>query len=450
LVADLIGRPEDRIVKLLPPCGILLHAAPVTFSFPAVDDPRHRTLMTYSNRAAESRASTRLAVLAASPVYYQAPLYRRIAAQPGIRFTAIFASDAGIRPRDVGYGMPIVWDEDALSGYDSVFLRRSRSNPIGGSFLSLADWDVCAYLLRQRFDVLWLHGYNFLTHVLAVATQRALGAGVIFREEQTLIHSRPFVRTLLKEVGLRILFRDGPALYIGSESRQWFEHYGVPPARLVFAPYVVDNEGLRAAHRALADARQDLRRDFGLRPDIPVLLTVSRLVESKQPEVLLDAFRRVRERFECSLLIVGAGRLEKQLRRAIEAQGIPDVCFAGFLNRRDISRAYACADVFALLSRCSETWGLVVNEAMNFGLPVVVTDRVGCARDLVRDGYNGYVVRHDDVEVMANCLLRLLRDRDLRRAFGDESIRIIDKWTYDSTAAGVIEAVDLAMSARHH
>ncbi len=390
----------------------------------------------------------RLAVLAASPVYYQAALYRRVAADPHVDFTAIFASNSGIRPYDGGYGRAVTWDVDALQGYRSVFLRKAGTNPTGGSFLALRDLDIVGELLRGRYEVLWLHGYNSMTHVLAVAAQRLASGGVLFREEQTLLHPRPPWKTALKEFGLRALFRQGAALCIGTQNKRWFQHYGVPAERLFFTPYCVDNERMQAAAAELRGRKEELRRAFGMDDAAgPVIVTVGRLIPKKQPLFLLDAFKHVRSHRQCCLLVVGAGELEGRMRRKVEQEAIPDVVFAGFLNQTAVPRAYACADIFALASREHETWGLVVNEAMNFALPVVVSDRVGCATDLVRQGRNGFVVSSTNRVELVDALLKLVDSADLRQQFGKVSLDIINRWNYDVAARGVLEATAWAVGS---
>ena len=176
-----------------------------------------------------------------------------------------------------------------------------------------------------------------------------------------------------------------------------------------------------------------------------MILTVARLIPKKQSHVLLEAYRRVRERTACSLLFVGAGEMEAELRRTVGKQGIPDVVFAGFMNQSEITKAYAAADIFALPSGYDETWGLAVNEAMSCGLPVVVSDKVGCAPDLVKDGENGFVVRSGDARALESRLQMLVDSQATRERFGADSLNHIATWTYDVAADGLVQAVAQAV-----
>jgi glycosyltransferase involved in cell wall biosynthesis len=227
-------------------------------------------------------------------------------------------------------------------------------------------------------------------------------------------------------------------MYVSSENRRWFEHYRVPPERLFAAPYTVDNVYFQGELERLAPQRDALRGRFGIGAGGgPVIVTASRLVEKKQPLFLLEAFRRLRREQPCALLVTGAGPLEVEKRRVVEHHPIPDVHFTGFLNQSELSSAYACGDIFTLLSREHETFGVVVAEAMNFGLPIVVSDKVGCHADLVSSGLNGYA---------AAALGRLVADGGLRRRMGRQSRVRIDEWSPAHTVAGILAAVRDAWS----
>ena len=127
------------------------------------------------------------------------------------------------------------------------------------------------------------------------------------------MYPRSLPKTVAKEVALRALFKGSFGRDIGSESKRWFEHYGIPRERLFAVPYCVDNERLRRAHSELA-ADHSAYAVFGLPADQPLFLTVSRLIRKKQPLAVVEAFRRARQRVKCSLLIVGSGELEEAIR----------------------------------------------------------------------------------------------------------------------------------------
>jgi glycosyltransferase involved in cell wall biosynthesis len=141
------------------------------------------------------------------------------------------------------------------------------------------------------------------------------------------------------------------------------------------------------------------------------------------------------------LLFVGDGEERRRLEERVRRLGWRSVLFLGFKNQSELPRYYDLCDVFVLPSE-KEPWGLVVNEAMNAAKPVVVSDRVGCAPDLVRDGVNGFVFPAGDIGALAERLRRLTEDPELARRMGEESLRIIDKWNFDADVQGLLEALD--------
>jgi glycosyltransferase involved in cell wall biosynthesis len=391
-------------------------------------------------------APIRIAALASHPVVYQSPLYRLVAADPRVELTVIFASNAGIRPyQDRGFGGQIVqWESDPLADYAHVFLRNANRNSLDG-FFSLADWDVLTEITPLRYDVLWVHSYSYLTLWLGIAAAKVRGMPVMIREEQTLLHGRPWWKASVRAMILRRLFYGVRGLAIGSNNREYFRRYGVPDDRIHLVHYATDNVAWQREVQRLRPCRDSIRVSFGIGDRSPVILFVGKLQPKKQPGLLLEAYRRVRAQYPCALLFVGAGSLEAQLRDRIAEQSIPDVFFAGFLNRLEISRAYAAADIFVLPSSSNETWGMVVNEAMNFGLPVIVSDKVGCSPDLVQAGDNGYIFDHRSTQELADALAMLVSDQRRRRRYGRQSLERIRRWSPDLAAAGLVSAAIAAL-----
>ena len=221
------------------------------------------------------------------------------------------------------------------------------------------------------------------------------------------------------------------------------------PDRLFFTPYCVDKVALQRESEVLAPSRHRLRKAFGLPPGPkPVVLFSGRLVPKKQPLHLLKAFARLRTSQDCALLVVGDGPLRPEMERLVARERIPDVVLAGFQDQRRLGRAYAASDIFVLPSESHETWGIVVNEAMNFALPVVVTDKVGSGADLVRSGENGFVVPASEMDALIASLEQLITAPELRLEMGKRSLRRITDWNYGITVEGIVQAALAATGRR--
>lgn len=381
----------------------------------------------------------RVAHLVSHPIQYFAPLYRELALRPEMDLTVFFYSDATAGAFvDVGFGRSVTWDTPLLDGYRYRFLPSAGRTDISGRFLKRPNWDIVREIARGRYDVLWVHGYAHLTTWLAVAAARARGMRVLIRDEQTLLHTRPLHTRLLKWIALRALYSQTSALYIGEQNQRYFRHYGMSDERMFAACYCVDNGYFHAKAAQLAPLREEIRARLGIAGDAPMVLFVGKLIAKKQPLMLIEAFARARCTQRCSLLIAGDGPLRGAAEQLVARLEVPDVRFAGFLNQGELPETYAAADLFVLPSKQHETWGLVVNEALNFGLPVVVSDKVGCAADLVREGRNGFVVPHDSVERLAAAIEAIVADPMMRGRFGDESRRIVDRYSIEAAADGIV------------
>ncbi len=383
----------------------------------------------------------RVAHLVSHPIPYFAPLYRELSSRHEIDLTVYFYSDASVRPyADAEFGRAVQWDQSLLEGYRWKLLPSAERTDISTRALKQPNWDIVREIAGGAFDVLWVHGYAHATTWLAVAAARARGMRVLIRDEQTLLHGRPAAKAALKGGALRALYSQASALYIGEENRRCFAHYGMPPERMFAARYCVDNARFRDAASALAPRRAEIRSSFGVTDEAPVVLFAGKLIEKKQPLMLIEAFARVRAEQPCWLLIAGDGPQCAAAEALVARLGILNVLFAGFLDEGALPSAYVAADVFVLPSKLHETWGLVVNEAMNFGLPVVVSNKVGCAADLVHRGENGYVVPHDSVVELAAAISRLCGDAELRARFGAESQRIVERYSIEACADGIVAA----------
>jgi len=380
----------------------------------------------------------KLAALFSHPIQYFAPLFRRLTQEPGIDLTVYYCSE---EPSVTSIGKHYKWDIPLLEGYSyKVLFNLRRSSKVGG-FANLVNPGIISELHKGHYDAIWVHGYMYMTNWLAFMAARLTRTPILLRGESNLLEPRPLHIRLAKEMLLRSLFHQvAGCLYIGRHNKEFYRHYGVPEERLFFTPYTVDNAYFRQQAKLLAPRRQELRVRWGVKDDRPVILFVGRLVHCKQPLLLLEAYRQVRQKYPCVLLYVGDGPLRREIEKRAKQEPIPDVQITGFLNQSEISQAYVAGDILVLPS-AHEPWGLVVNEGMNFGLPIVVSDRVGCAPDLVHEGENGFIVPYHSVDLLAHAIETLVTNPGRRRSFGQRSLGIIADWGLNQTVEGIVKAL---------
>jgi len=385
----------------------------------------------------------RLAYLVSHPIQYQAPLLRLIAAEPGISLKVFFRSPMGLKPYvDAGFGQSIAWDTPLLEGYDHEFLPAFGDPLRVTPYLRPYNHGLARRLRQGQFDALWVHGYARVYHWGAMLTAKRLGMRLLLRDESTPI-SMP--RGPIKRAAKRCFFAGlwalvDAALAIGSLNRRYYLEQGFDPARLFSMPYAVDNAHFRAGAERAAAGRAAFLASLGVAVDRPRIVFSGKLTPIKAPDVLLEAFARLADP-KPTLCFVGDGPLRAMLEARARALGISDrVCFAGFRNQRELPAFYEAADVFVLPSR-REPWGLVVNEAMNAGRAIVVSDRVGSGPDLVKPGENGAIVPVEDANALAAALADALSSPARCAAMGRRSLEIIERWSFREDVAGLKQAL---------
>jgi glycosyltransferase involved in cell wall biosynthesis len=384
----------------------------------------------------------RLVVVETHPVQYHAPVYRELG-KLGVAVTAIYGSDFSI----AGYTDPefqthVAWDTDLLSGYRSVFVSRVAA---GGATapLGVTGDGLRAALEEARPSAIMILGYRLRFHRRAIWAATRSGHPLLFRGETT-DHARARSRPeeALRNQLLRALYaRCSRLLYIGTRSREHFLRLGCPEERMVFSPYCVDGAAFRSTEPDRTALRAEIRSAWGAGDEVGVVLFSGKLVERKGCRLALDAAGELAQRSHGRVLLVylGDGPLRDELQKRADGHPGLRVLFAGFQNQSALSAYFHGADLLVLPSRHSETWGLVVNEALSHGLPCVVSDGVGCAPDLVEAGVTGEVAEGGNVESLSEALRRgflLARRPEIR----EQCRAKVATFSVGRAAAGIAEA----------
>lgn len=397
----------------------------------------------------ERRSQHRLAVLASHPIQYQVPLFRALAARPEIDLHVYFCCRWGTESYDdPGFGVHFSWDIPLLEGYRYTFLRNLSPFPGPSRFLGLLNPGVLGTVLQDKRDALWIHGWALASNCLAWAGAAARRLPILLRGETSGLAEPTGLKGTVKRRVLKAFFSQVAGfLAIGTNNANFYRSYGVPVQRIFWTPYAVDNAFFIRHAGRLAEEKRLLREREGLRPDLPVILFCGKFQERKRPLDLLKAFALLNDQLAGSLVFVGDGPLRREMERFIDNHRLANVRILGFRNQSELPACYGMADVLVLPSS-HEPWGLVLNEAMCFGLPVIASDGVGAAADLVHEGANGFTYPVGNVLALRGCLRKVLVDPDCRTAMGMESHAIIKRWGIKEGVEGVLMALDSVVRKR--
>ncbi len=389
----------------------------------------------------------RLLIATSHPIQYQVPLFQAIERQGDLAAEVLFLTIPDAQQQGVGFGVPFQWDQPLLDGYRWRQAASQRGDGslerAGGLWLSNPFRELRWGPGGLRPDALLITGWQCRGLLQLLLTARFQRLPVLLRIESNNLCPRPFLARLWHRL---LVHQARTCLSIGSANTAFYRALGVPPRRLIPAPYFVDNSFFAERASKARQQRQALRKRWGIPAECFCFLFAGKLQQKKRPLVLLAALAQLLARPDhpsVHLLIVGSGELESTCRYHAEHERLP-VTFAGFLNQGDISDAYAVADALVLPSDSGETWGLVVNEAMACGLPVIVSDHVGCAADLVIHRQTGLIFPLDQVPSLAACLAQLAQSPDEARAMGEAAReRVGQHYTVGHAAEAIIQATQI-------
>lgn len=383
----------------------------------------------------------RLAWLATHPIQYQAPLLRAIAQCPDIELTAMFFSDFSTRGFvDPGFGRAIEWDTPLLQGYQYEFLPGTGSEINGIRTFEPRVGGLAKRLTRGNYDAVLVQGWQHYGMLKAAWLAKRAELKVLMRCEATdHVVSSTGLKRFVREGTVRFLLNQiDSCLAIGTRNRDFYLQRGFTADRIGFMPYCVDNDHFRTKAQ-IADV-ESLRAQLSLDPGRPVILYASKFMARKYPDQLLEAFLHLPTP-RPYLIYVGDGEMRGNLEDTVQKHQLEEVRFAGFRNQGELPAFYALADIFVLPS-INETWGLVVNEAMNAGCAIITTDQVGSAADLVRSGQNGFAIKACDVSALTNALAACLAEERFRN-MGLRSMEIIQGWGIKENVEGLRRALGL-------
>jgi len=366
---------------------------------------------------------------------YRIPVFNVIAQHPDIDLHVIFLAET-----DPSMRRWKVYKDEIRFSYEVLPHWRRR---IAGYNL-LLNIGMTAALERARPDVIVCGGYGYLASWQLLRWARRRKRPIFLWSESNRQDQRrgtPAVEMLKR----RFIRACSGFVVPGKSAAAYVASFDVPGERIFVAPNAVDN-AFFSREAALARPRAaEIRRKLRL-PD-RYLLHVGRLVLSKGVFDLLDAYSCLAPalRETVGLLFVGDGVEQSELEARAAAIHPGVIRFAGFAHREQLAVYYALAEALVFPTH-TDPWGLVVNEAMACGIPVVTTDAGGCVADLVQDGWNGYVVPKGAPQKLAEALAKIVAEPDLNAIMAARSAQRIERNSLQACTAGFVAAVRAAES----
>jgi glycosyltransferase involved in cell wall biosynthesis len=372
-----------------------------------------------------NEGKTKVLFIHNTAMWYRRPFFKKLSELYDVRlvFTDILVS------KDL-YGMELAKDIEGLDGVNYRVLK----NYLGIAFGVIKE-------AMGNFDVLvggsWDSAPELIETIFYFTIAKLRKKPIILYRGDWNWNDKNIKRVLL-ELLIKMLVKYSNAIVTyGTKSEDYFITLGAHPDH-IFKAYNTSIIGSTIANKAV----EALRKDLDLK-NKKIVLYVGRLEKRKNVDTLIKSFSKLQQELKDGvLLIIGDGECMAAYNAlCMKLQLSKDVLFLGMKNNKDLPSYYALCTLF-VLPASAEPWGLVLNEAMQFGKPVVATDAVGAAYDLIKNGENGFIVPEKDVDVLYDSMKEIFLDQDLERKMGEESKRIIQNFTYEVMVEGFKKAVE--------
>ncbi|MBR8535731.1 glycosyltransferase family 4 protein [Carboxylicivirga sediminis] len=352
----------------------------------------------------------RLAIITTHPIQYNAPWFALLHQRGKVDIKVFYTWPQAVEGfDDPDFGKNIQWDIPLLKGYPYSFVKNVSVHPSSKTWKGIDNPTLIDEVTQFEPNAILVFGWKFKSH-FALMRHFKGKIPVWFRGDSTLLDYdikglkdiatrnnltshlsflssfKLYLKYRLRQTALRLVYRYvDKALYVGTNSRHYFMAHGLTNEQLVLAPHAIDNQ--RFTYSIEVDYEMEAikwRKELGISENDTVVLFAGKLEHKKNPLLLLNTIRELNQSGNSTIKLIfsGSGPLEAELKTIAGRDN--NIRFISFINQRRMPVAYRLATIFCLPSQGpEETWGLGVNEALASGRPVLVSDKVGCAADVV-------------------------------------------------------------------
>jgi glycosyltransferase involved in cell wall biosynthesis len=381
----------------------------------------------------------KLAVIITHPIQYYVPLFQLLAKSCELKIFYTWGADGAKAKYDPDFNQLINWDLPLLEGYEYEFLLNTAKDPGSHHFNGIINPTLKEQITDFNPKAILIYGWAYHSHLQTIRYFKGK-IPLWFRGDSTILNLKKGLKQIMRSIYLSWVYKHiDIAFYVGIANKAYFKKFGLTDNQLIFAPHAVDNNRFAEDREIEALA---FRRQLQLTDDQILILFAGKLEANKNPEILLKAFLEL-NLVGVHLLFVGNGELEEKLKakkilQQSQYTNTNNVHFINFQNQTSMPVVYQACNVFCLPSQ-SETWGLAVNEAMACAKAILVSDKVGCAEDLVKNGKNGYIFESNNIESLKSKLRLLLGSNEDIIEMGKSSATIINSWTIAAQGKSILK-----------
>lgn len=369
-----------------------------------------------------------------SPDIFLAPLWRILSRVEDLKIKVFYFSDICTD----GYSLQNKTqdgNDSVLAGYQYEFIKSSSKKP---QKLTLDNPEKL--LNREKFDVVMLCGYHQPYERQIRKLAHDFNFKIIFRGEITDMQRSPNIFTAISRHLYLRWFYSGISAFcpIGRDAENHLLDKGIPEGKLFFSPNAVDDQFIENQKNIYK--REVVREELGIGENNIVFLFSGSMDQCNQPLLLAEAVMELSDYPQLVMIFIGDGKQYHDVCKMLTAKFGNRVFIPGYCDQERSSYFFAAADVFVLPSEY-DPWCLAVNQAMHWGMPVIVSDRCGCCRDLVIDGYTGYSFYYRDKESLVRYIRKFLVEPELSSKMGRSAYKEIRNYTLEQSVSGITEAI---------
>lgn len=366
----------------------------------------------------------RVVFIISHPIQYYVPILTGLVERGNIDLKVFYTwGEQSINKFDPGFNRVVEWDVPLLEGYSYEFLNNTAQDPGTHHFNGIVNPDIIQRIEEYNPDKIVVFGWSFKSH-LAVLKYFKGKVPIYFRGDSHLLTKQSLVKRLIRKLYLNRIYRnvDFP-IAVGTNNKEYYKWVGIKEKNIFFAPHAINESRFVVYTDELKHKVADFKSELKIPEQHIVFLYTGKFEYRKNLQTLIQAKLNLKDQ-QCTLLMVGNGPDEEMLKNMASTD--PNIRFVGFMNQSQMPMIYRSADVFVLPS-VSETWGLGINEAMNCGLAIIASDKVGSAVDLITN--NGYIFEAGNSDMLSVKMKELIQHNNILMEMKEKSIINIKDWS---------------------